>query len=78
MVEYMQEDKRSDTWASSLTINVPWLWPKNRSKVKESKEDLNAAKADYRFINNKTLFEVKDFLVKVQSSESTVNLYKTG
>lgn len=78
MVEYMQEDRRPDTWASAITINVPWLWPKNRSKVKESKEDLSAAKSDYRFINNKTLFEVKDFLVKIQSSESTVNLYKTG
>lgn len=78
MVEYMQEDKRSDTWASSLTINVPWLWPKNRSKVKESKEGLSAAKSDYRFINNKTMFEVKDLLVKVQSSESTINLFKTG
>jgi outer membrane protein TolC len=78
MVEYMQEDGRPDTWASAITINVPWLWPKNRSKVKESKEDLSAAKSDYRFINNKTLFEVKDFLVKIQSSESTINLYKTG
>ncbi len=78
MVEYMQEDGKPDTWASAITINVPWLWPKNRSKVKESKEDLSAAKSDYRFINNKTLFEVKDFLVKVQSSESTINLYKTG
>lgn len=78
MVEYMQEDKRSDTWASALTINVPWFWPKNRSKVNESKEELNAAKSDYRFVNNKTLFEVKDYLVKVQSSESTINLYKTG
>jgi len=78
MVEYMQEDKRSDTWASAFTINVPWFWPKNRSKVKESKEELNAVKSDYRFANNKTLFEVKDYLIKVQSSESTINLYKTG
>lgn len=78
MVEYMQEDKRSDTWASSLTVNIPWLWSKNRSKVKESKEDLSAAKSDYRFVNNKTLFEVKDYLVRMQSSESTFNLYKTG
>lgn len=74
----MQEDKRSDTWASAITINVPWLWPKNRLKVKESKEDLSAAKSDYRFINNKTLFEVKDFFVRIQSSESTMDLYKTG
>lgn len=78
MVEYMQEDGRSDTWASAITINVPWLWPKNRSKVKEAKEELSAAKSDYRFINNKTLFEVKDLFVRVQSSESTINLYKTG
>ncbi|TVM00790.1 MAG: hypothetical protein CV087_12325 [Candidatus Brocadia sp. WS118] len=78
MVEYMQEDGKPDTWASAITINVPWLWPKNRSKVKESKEDLSAAKSDYRFINNKTLFEVKDFFVRIQSSESTMDLYKTG
>ena len=78
MVEYMQEDGRPDQWSSALTINVPWLWPKNRSKVKESKEDLSAAKSEYRFINNKTLFEVKDFFVKIQSSESTMDLYKTG
>ncbi len=78
MVEYMQEDGRSDTWASAITINVPWLWPKNRSKVKEAKEELSAAKSDYRFVNNKTLFEVKDLFVRVQSSESTINLYKTG
>ncbi len=78
MVEYMREASRPDTWASEITINIPWLWPKNRLKVKESNEELDAAKSDYRFINNKTLFEVKDFLVKIQSSESTINLYKTG
>ncbi|MBM4055295.1 MAG: TolC family protein [Planctomycetes bacterium] len=78
MVEYMQEDGKSDTWASAISINIPWLWPKNRSKVKEAKEDLNAARSDYRYVNNKTLFEVKDYFVKLQSSESTVNLFKTG
>ena len=78
MVEYMQEDKRSDTWASSISVNVPWLWPKNRSKVKEAKEDLSAAKSDYRFINNKTMFEVKDYFVRIRSAESTINLYTTG
>ncbi|MCF6149010.1 MAG: TolC family protein [Candidatus Kuenenia sp.] len=78
MVEYMQEDGKSDTWASAISINIPWLWPKNRSRVKEAKDDLHAAKSDYRYINNKTLFEVKDYFVKLQSSESTVNLFKTG
>lgn len=78
MVEYMQEDKRSDTWASSISVNVPWLWPKNRAKVKESKEDLSAAKSDYRAAGNKTLFEVKDYFVRIRSAESTINLYATG
>ena len=77
MVEYMQEDGTSDTWASAITTNIPWLWTKNRSKVKESEENLHAAKSDYRFIFDKTLFEVKDYLVKIRSTESTVNLYKT-
>ncbi|HJW85026.1 MAG TPA: TolC family protein [Candidatus Brocadiaceae bacterium] len=78
MVEYMQEDKRSDTWASSISVNIPWLWPKNRAKVKESKEDLSAAKSDYRAAGNKALFEVKDYFVRIRSAESTINLYATG
>ncbi|MDR4509114.1 MAG: TolC family protein [Candidatus Brocadiaceae bacterium] len=76
MVEYRQIDSRPDTWASTISVNVPWLWSKNRSKVKEAQEELQAAKTDYQYINNKTLFEVKDFFVKMQSAESTVNLYK--
>jgi len=78
MVEYMQEDKRPDTWASSISVNIPWLWPKNRAKVQESKEDLSAAKSDYRAAGNKALFEVKDYFVRIRSAESTINLYATG
>lgn len=61
MVEYMQMDGMPDAWTTKLTFNVPWLWSKNRSKVKEANEDLSAARSDYRFINNKTFFEIKDF-----------------
>ncbi|GJQ22771.1 hypothetical protein BIY37_06280 [Candidatus Brocadia sapporoensis] len=78
MVEYMQMDGMPDAWTTKLTFNVPWLWSKNRSKVKEANEDLSAARSDYRFINNKTFFEIKDFLTKIHSSESTTNLYETG
>jgi outer membrane protein, heavy metal efflux system len=76
MVEYMQMRGMPNMWEAAVTINIPWIWPKNRSKVREAKEELSAAKSDYRFINNKTLFEVKDFLVKIRSAESTINLYK--
>ena len=40
MAEYMQEDKRSDTWASSITVNVPGSGRKP-VKSKEAKEDLS-------------------------------------
>ena len=77
MVEYMQEDKRSDTWASSITVNVPGSGRKP-VKSKRGKRRSFAAKSDYRFINNKTMFEVKDYFVRIRSAESTINLYTTG
>ncbi|MGQ3684464.1 MAG: TolC family protein [Candidatus Loosdrechtia sp.] len=76
MVEYMQMVGMPNMWETAVTINIPWIWSKNRSRVREAKEELSAARSDYRFINNKTLFEVKDFLVKIRSTESTVNLYE--
>ncbi|MBE7547134.1 MAG: TolC family protein [Planctomycetia bacterium] len=78
MVEYMQNDGNPDAWASSITINIPWLWPKNRARVEEANEALSASRSEHRYINNKTLFEVKDYFVRLQSSKSTVNLFKTG
>jgi len=78
MVEYRQRNGQPDIWAASVSINIPWIWAKNREKVNESWEELSAAKSDYRFITDKTLFEIKDLLAKIRSTESTVNLYKTS
>ena len=64
MVEYMQEDNRSDTWASAFYYQCSWFGLRIVLKSKRIKEELNAVKSDYRFANNKTLFEVKDYLVK--------------
>ncbi len=79
MVEYRRIDADpSDTWASSLTINIPWLWSKQRYKVKEAKDELSAAIADTEAVNNQTIFEVRDLVSRLIAAESTVNLFKTS
>ena len=79
MIEYRRiDDSPSDTWASSLTINIPWLWSKQRYKVKEAKDELSAAIADTEAVNNQTIFEVRDLVSRLIAAESTVNLFKTS
>lgn len=79
MIEYRLIDSfPSDTWSSSLSINIPWLWSKQRYKVKEAKEELKGAIADNEAINNRTLFELRALISMLISTESTVNLFNTS
>ncbi|WP_169702864.1 TolC family protein [Candidatus Kuenenia stuttgartensis] len=77
MVEYMQNDGNPDAWASSITINIPWLWPKNAPGWRKQMR-LFLPPDQSTGILIITLFEVKDYFVRLQSSKSTVNLFKTG
>ena len=79
MIEYRRIDNfPSDTWASALSINIPWLWSKQRYKVKGAKDELKAAIADNKAINNQTLFELRDLAARLVAAESTFNLFKTS
>lgn len=79
MVEYRRVDNfPSDTWSSAVSINIPWLWSKQRYKVKEAKDELKASIADNEAINNQTLFELRDVFSKLISAESTLNLFNTS
>lgn len=79
MIEYRRIDNRpTDTWSSALSINIPWLWSKQRQKVKEAKDELRAAIADRDAINNQTLYEVRNLVSSLIAAESTVGLFKTG
>ena len=79
MIEYRRIDNfPSDTWSSSLSINIPWLWSKQRYKIKSAKDELKAALADNKAINNQTLFELRDIGSRLIASESTLNLFKTS
>lgn len=77
MIEYRHIGEfPSDTWSSALSINIPWLWSKQRYKVKEAKEELKASLAEREAINSLTQFELRDLISKVVSTENTVELFK--
>ncbi|MGR3317942.1 MAG: TolC family protein [Candidatus Anammoxibacter sp.] len=79
MIEYRHiGDFPSDAWASALSINIPWLWSKQRQKVKEARMELQAANADNEAINNRTLFEIREVVSRVISANSTLDLFKTS
>lgn len=78
MLTYNRIDQPSDTWSSELSINIPWLWSKQRSKVKEAKEELKAATADLEAWNNLTLYEIRDIISRIVSADSTVALFNTS
>jgi outer membrane protein TolC len=75
MVTYMQNDNMADMWMSQVAFNVPWLWKKNRAKVKEARETLQAAEAEYQAVRNAVLFEVKDFWTKTINAQTTARIY---
>ena len=74
-IDYMQRDNLADDWRSEVGINVPWIWGKNRAKVREAKEDVKAAEADYQAVQNSVLFEVKDFWVRATNAQTTTKIY---
>ena len=79
MIEYRHlGDSTSDTWSSALSINIPWLWSKQRYKVKEAGNELKASMADRETVNNQTQYEIRDLISRVVSTESTVDLFKTN
>lgn len=74
-LHYMQTDTLADSWRSQVGINIPWIWGKNRARVREAREAVQAAEADYQAVQNAVLFEVKDFWVKATNAQTTVDIY---
>ncbi|MFQ5956825.1 MAG: TolC family protein [Candidatus Brocadiales bacterium] len=74
-LHYMQRDTFADNWRSQVGVNIPWIWGKNRAKVREAKEAVQAAEADYQAVQNSVLFEVKDFWVKATNAQTTTRIY---
>jgi len=68
-----------DFWAVMVGISIPiapWASGKTSSKVDENELNVKKAEEEYSYMKNMTLFEVQDALVRVQTSQNIVALYK--
>jgi len=69
----------NDFWSVMVGISIPlspWSSGKYTSKVDENVLNVKKAEEDYTTMRNMTLFEVQDALVKVQTNQNLVLLYK--
>lgn len=82
MVRVMYKDMamtRNDFWSTMIGISIPiapWAGGKVTSKVDENELNVRKAEEDLSAMKNMTLFEVQDALVKVQTNQNIMLLYK--
>ncbi|MGA9407487.1 MAG: TolC family protein [Bacteroidota bacterium] len=70
---------KNDFWSAMIGVNIPmafWSSGKYTAKVQENELNVDKAENDLSSMNNMVLFEVQDALVKVESNQSLVLLYK--
>ena len=68
-------DKSQD---AMVGITIPlWFW-KQKSMVQMAEAEKERSEAEYQAMKNMTLFGVKDLLVKAQTAERLVDLYRTS
>ncbi len=83
MVRVMYKDMtmtKDDFWSTMVGISIPiapWASGKVGSKVDENELNVKKAEEEYDNMKNMTLFQVQDALVKVQTNQNIVQLYKT-
>ncbi|MBI5463769.1 MAG: TolC family protein [Ignavibacteriales bacterium] len=69
----------NDFWSVMIGVSIPlapWSSGKYTSKVEENQLNVKKAEDEYLSMRNMTLFEVQDALVKVQTNQNLVLLYK--
>lgn len=69
----------NDFWSVMVGINIPlspWSSSKYTAKVQENELNVRKSEDEYSNMVNMTLFEVQDALVKVQTNQNLVLLYK--
>lgn len=82
MVRVMYKDMAAtgnDFWSAMVGINVPlafWSSKKYTAKVEENEANVNNAEYEYESMKNMILFEVQEALIKVQTNQNLVLLYK--
>jgi outer membrane protein TolC len=82
MARVMYKDMAStsnDFWSVMVGVSIPlapWSSGKYTSKVEETQLNVHRAEDEYASMRNMTLYEVQDALVKVQTNQNLVMLYK--
>ena len=66
-----------DAWAVRMSINLPIWRDRLKAAVLEAEAQVAKAEADYQEMENITLFQVKDALVKVETAQRSAVLYQT-
>jgi outer membrane protein, heavy metal efflux system len=80
MVERFQNFSARDGFGGMVSMSLPfsfWTKPKYDAGVREAAANLNSAKAAFQALRNQIMFEVKDFLAKIEAAEKMITLYKT-
>lgn len=70
---------KDDFWSAMAGVSIPltfWSKGKYTSKVQENELNVRKAEEEYNNMKNMALFEVQDALVKVQTNQNLVLLYK--
>jgi outer membrane protein, heavy metal efflux system len=70
----------NDFWSVMIGFSIPlapWSSGKYTAKVEESQLNVRKAQDEYANMRNMTLYEVQDALVKVQTNQNLVLLYKS-
>ena len=77
--EQMIVNGRGDKWAGMLGVSVPiWFWEKQSFGVAQMKKELDMFKAEYKTMENMTLFEVKESYSKVGARKKLVEQFETS
>ena len=66
-----------DAWAVRMSINLPIWWDRLKAAALQAEAQIAKAEADYQEMENITLFQVKDALVKVEIAQRSAVLYQT-
>ncbi len=80
MVERFQNYGARDGFGGMVSMSLPfsfWTKPKYDAGVREAAANLNSAKAAFQALRNQIMFEVKDFLARIEAAEKMITLYKT-
>jgi outer membrane protein, heavy metal efflux system len=80
MLQYRRREMKDgpDSQDAILGFSVPlWFW-RERAQVAEAKADRDMAEAELESLRSRTLYEVRNLSVKVQTADRLIQLYETS